>query len=75
MLGTIYRGGEGRGGEGAVGCQPICAPILSRLIKEGRRHEPSAVGLSRGGSGGMPPRNIFEFGVSEMPFSGLWGKI
>ena len=28
-----------------------------------------------GGSRGMPPRKIFEFRVSEMPFPGLWGKI
>ena len=27
------------------------------------------------GSGGMPPRKIFKFRVSEMPFPGLWGKI
>jgi hypothetical protein len=31
-------------GGGAVGCQPICAPIMLRLINEGRRHEPSAAG-------------------------------
>ena len=37
MLGTIFLGGGG-----AAGCQPIYAPIMLRLVNEGRRHEPSA---------------------------------
>jgi hypothetical protein len=37
VLGTVFL-------EGPVGCQPICAPIMLRLINEGRRHARSAAG-------------------------------
>ena len=65
---------SGRGGEGAVGCQPICAPILSRLIKEGRRHEPSAVGLSRGGPGACPPGTFLNLVYLKCHFLDFGGR-
>ena len=52
--------------------RPYIVTLDKRVPKA--RAERRRCELSLGGSGVMPPRKIFEFRVSEMPFPGLWGE-
>ena len=62
---------------GTIGLSTNMRPYNVTLDKRGpmARAECRRCEVCLGGSGGMLPRNIFEFRVSEMPFPGLWGKI
>jgi hypothetical protein len=71
VLGTIFLGG------GASELSTNMCPYNVTLDKRGpkARVERRRCEVFLGGSGGMPPRKIFKFRVSAMPFPGLWGKI